>query len=151
MIMCWLCWLKLTLSRVIDADCHWCQKSWVRLIMIASCVDCVDLDWSWLAHKLTLLNEIDGNMLSFRLRLMELILIAHVSTLSTVIDPDWLICRVCRLKLTQTCSDVDSVKNNWPRLAHVLTLSTVIDPDWLMCRHCWPKLTQICSSFDLSN
>ena len=91
------------------------------LTLIHTCVKIVVCVWSWLPH---------------------------VTTVLTLIDPDWLFCwLLCRLKSTLLCSYIDSVKSNWPLSAHVLALSTVIDPDMLMWGLCRLILTLICPCF----
>ena len=85
----------------LEIDTHWLLL-WLWLLLwylIGSCVDSFDCDWTWSTH---------------------------VSTLSTLIDPDWLICRLCRLNLTLLCSFVDSVERNHE-----------IDTHWLLCWLWW--------------
>ena len=71
---------------------------------------------------------------------------AHVSTLSTLIDPGRLMCRLCRSWLALIGSCVDSVECDRSWLTRASTLSNVIEPNLLICRfrRLWSTLIGTC-------
>ena len=108
-----------TLSSEIDLFLPIFRICWLRSTLILSHVDSVDRDRPKLAH---------------------------VSTVSTLIDTDRLICWLCQLNLTLWCSCVVSIQKKW--LGHVSILLAVIDPNWRMSRIYWLYVNTIGSCCD---
>ena len=178
----WLAHL-LTFLTKFDPDmiiCRLCRvKSWnqhslapvstlvtfvVPDLILCDFVDCLERN-----------DEIDTHWLLCRFWWLLSYLIWSCATLSTVIAPLPLICRLCRLRLTLILLYVDSIDRDRRRLAdvsicrlflkmicscvdffgcewkwstHAATLSTLIDPDWLICRLCWLNLHLLSSFVD---
>ena len=135
-VYCDRLWLYLmpTLSTVIKPLLLTCRLCRLRYTLILSCVDSVDCDWHWLELVPTLSTVIDPPKLIFWLCWLRSTAMAQVSTLladmerdcscvdsvdcdwswlaqvlilSNVIDPVWLMCRFCRLRLTLILSCAD--------------------------------------------
>ena len=162
-----------TLSTVFENDLLMWRLFRLWLNMIESCIDSVNIDRPWLAHMSTLSTEFYPDMLICRLCRMKkwnrhslapvsnLVTFMipnwilcefvdcdrpsyfHFSTMSTEIEPDPLLCRLCWPWSAPIGSCVDSVDCFWKRLAHVSTLSTENEHDRLMYRLCqhWLTLT----------
>ena len=155
-----MCRLYRLLSNLIDfsdrdQSClHMRQVCWLWSNMIGSYVDCVELvecvgiDWHWLAQLSTLSNRIDTAVLMGRACRTKPTLIG-----SCVVSGDfyrtWFdLVRLCRLWSILLFSFVDYVDLDRPWSSYMSTLLTVIDPDWLMCQLCRLFLKVICSCVD---
>ena len=114
------------------------------------------------AHVSTLLTDIERDWLNVDFVDCYSFWLAQLLVLSNVIDPVWLMCRFCRLRLTLILSCIDFVDCDWHWSAQVSFLSTVNDtywscvdpsavigPDWwLLCQIFWLRITIIISSVD---
>ena len=120
-----------------------CRLCRVKLTLMCHCVDYVEGYWPWYAHVSTLSTEIDPLICHWVDSVEWATLIWSYANSVEWNWPDMPLCRLCRLKSNILCSFVYSVDLNRPWYAHVPTLSNHVDPDWPLSRLCRLKTNVI--------
>ena len=129
----WLAQMS-TFSTEFDPDMLMCRLCLYKLTLISSCVNLIVCGWAQLAQVSSVSSLTDPDCLIYRLSVnwncSWYAQVSKLSSLSTVINFDWLICLFCRLWLTLTGVCAKCVDCDW-------TCVDCVDTDRLGSANFW--------------